>query len=194
LRDRTFNGLRGCSGKPLHPPLTDVPIAAYLLTASFDVLSVVGGDDHRLTRELWHAGSFTLAAAVIASVVGLADARSSSSAGTQVRRTINPHASITVVALTLAVAELGWRFADYDAEVVIRMGITVLSVAIAVLVALGATFGGTLLFDYGSNVEKGRGSPVWHSSEDDLMPSHRSGPRSGPSRVSETAAPRGSDR
>ena len=36
LKGRTFKGLRGWSGKPLHPPLTDFPIAAYIFTAVFD--------------------------------------------------------------------------------------------------------------------------------------------------------------
>ena len=31
LKGRTFKGLRGWSGKPLHPPLTDFPIVAYVL-------------------------------------------------------------------------------------------------------------------------------------------------------------------
>ena len=37
LRGRTFKGLRGWSGKPLHPPLTDFPIVGYVLGAGFDV-------------------------------------------------------------------------------------------------------------------------------------------------------------
>ena len=45
MRGRTFKGLRGWSGKPLHPPLTDVPIVAYVLAALFDVASVIGGKD-----------------------------------------------------------------------------------------------------------------------------------------------------
>ena len=35
LRGRKFKGLRGWAGKPLHPPLTDVPVAAYVLGAVF---------------------------------------------------------------------------------------------------------------------------------------------------------------
>ena len=33
LRGRKFKGLRGWAGKPTHPPLTDFPVAAYLLAA-----------------------------------------------------------------------------------------------------------------------------------------------------------------
>jgi len=41
MTGRTFKGLRGWSGKPLHPPLTDLPIAAYVLAAAFDVISAI---------------------------------------------------------------------------------------------------------------------------------------------------------
>lgn len=42
MRGRTFKGLRGWSGKPLHPLLTDIPVGAYVLAAAFDVISAVG--------------------------------------------------------------------------------------------------------------------------------------------------------
>ena len=35
---RQFKGLRGWAGKPLHPPLTDIPVGAYLLVAAFDLM------------------------------------------------------------------------------------------------------------------------------------------------------------
>jgi len=38
FKRREFKGLRGLSGKPLHPPLTD----AYMIAAAFDVISFVG--------------------------------------------------------------------------------------------------------------------------------------------------------
>ena len=47
-----------------------------------------------------------------------------------------------------------------------------LSVVIALLVSVGATFGGTLVFDYGFNVETAGDSPVWHRSETDVLPGH----------------------
>ena len=45
LRGRRFKGLRGWSGKPLHPPLTDIPVGAYMLAATFDLISAVGDDE-----------------------------------------------------------------------------------------------------------------------------------------------------
>jgi uncharacterized membrane protein len=174
LRGRTFKGLRGWSGKPLHPPLTDVPIVAYIVAAGFDVLSVIGGREHDWAREMWHAGTFVFlggaAVSVLAALTGLWDAWKSSEAGTQVRRTINTHATIMITVTVLALADIAWRLAQYHDEVVTPGGIAVLSVVVAVLVAVGSTFGGTLVYDYGFNVETAGDHPAWHKSERDVTP------------------------
>ena len=174
LRGRTFKGLRGWSGKPLHPPLTDIPIAAYVFAAAFDVISAIGGKDHTWARELWHAGTFVFvggaAVSVLAALTGLWDAWKSSEAGTQARRTINTHATIMITVTVLALADIAWRLNDYHSRVVTPAGIAVLSVIIALLVSVGATFGGSLVFEYGFNVETAGDHPVWHKSEADVFP------------------------
>ena len=174
LEGRTYNGLRGWSGKPMHPPLTDFPIVAYILAAAFDVISSIGGSDHTWAREMWHAGTFTFVAggavSVLAALTGLLDAWKSSEAGTQARRTINTHATIMLTVTVLALVDIAWRLNDYHTELVTPTGIVVLSVVIAALVSLGATFGGTLVYDYGFNVEAAGDSPVWHQSETDVLP------------------------
>lgn len=174
LKGRTFKGLRGWSGKPLHPPLTDVPIVAYILAAGFDVVSVVGGEDRTWARELWHGGTYLFivgaAVSVFAALTGLWDAWKSSEAGTQARRTINTHALIMICVTVLALIDVVWRLNGYHTESVTPVGIMVLSVVIAALVSFGATFGGTLVYDYGFNVETAGDSPVWHPSETDVFP------------------------
>jgi hypothetical protein len=45
MRGRSFNGVRGWAGKPLHPPLTDIPVGAYVLAAAFDLISAVGHNE-----------------------------------------------------------------------------------------------------------------------------------------------------
>jgi uncharacterized membrane protein len=174
LEGRTFKGLRGWSGKPLHPPLTDFPIVGYVLAAVFDVISAVAGKRHGFARELWHAGTYTfiagLAASVLAALTGLWDAWKSSEAGTQARRTINTHATIMITVTLLAIADTAWRLNDYHTHVVAPVGIAILSVVVAALVAVGATFGGSLVFEYGFNVETAGDSPVWHRSETDVFP------------------------
>jgi uncharacterized membrane protein len=174
LKGRKFNGLRGWAGKPLHPPLTDIPITAYFLAAIFDVISAIGGTDHAWAGEFWHAGTFCfvagVAASLLAALTGLWDAWKTSEAGTQARRTINSHATIMVSVTVLAIVDTIWRLNSYHTELVTPGGLVVLSVVIALLVSLGATFGGTLVYDYGFNVETAGDSPVWHKSETDGLP------------------------
>jgi uncharacterized membrane protein len=174
LKGRTFKGLRGWSGKPLHPPLTDFPIAAYIFAAVFDVISAVGGTRHHWAQELWHAGTFAFiggtAVSLFTALTGFWDAWKSSEAGTQARRTINTHATIMGAVTVLALADIAWRLNDYHTKAVTPIGIVVLSVVVAVLVAVGATFGGSLVFEYGFNVETAGDAPVWHQSETDVFP------------------------
>lgn len=176
LKGRTFKGPRGWSGKPMHPPLTDFPIGAYVLAAVFDVISVIGGDDHAWAREFWHAGTYVFiggaTVSVFAALTGSWDAWKSSEAGTQARRTINSHATIMVTVTVLALADIAWRLNGYHTELVTPFAIMVLSVVIALLVSVGATFGGALVYEYGFNVETAGDHPVWHKSEADVFPGH----------------------
>jgi uncharacterized membrane protein len=174
LQGRKFKGLRGWSGKPLHPPLTDFPITAYVLGGAFDVASAIGGKHHGWARDMWHAGTFVFVAggavSLFAVLTGLWDAWKSSQAGTQARRTINTHATIMTTVTVLALINIVWRLNEYHTRLVTPAGLAVFSVVIAALVSLGATFGGTLVYDYGFNVETAGDSPVWHVSEKDVLP------------------------
>ena len=174
LRGRAFMGLRGWAGKPFHPPLTDIPIGAYVLGAAFDVISLVGGDDHGWGRDFWRAGTYVFiggaAVSVLAAVTGFIDWLRSSEAGTQARRTANTHATIMVTVTVLTLVDIALRLNGFDAERSTPGGIAALSVLVALLVSWGATYGGSLVFDYGFNVETAGDSPVWHQSEVDVLP------------------------
>jgi uncharacterized membrane protein len=173
FRGRKFKGLRGFAGKPFHPPLTDFPIAAYVLAAVFDVISRLGSE-HAWATEFWHAGTFVFiggaAVSVLAALTGVFDWWRSSEAGTQARRTANTHGLIMVVVTVLALVDIGIRLNGYHAEVFTPTGVAILSVLVAGLVSWGATYGGSLVFDYGFNVETAGDSPVWHKSETDVLP------------------------
>lgn len=173
IRGRKFKGLRGWAGKPLHPPLTDIPVGAYMLAAAFDVISVVG-NDHGWARDFYRAASFCLIGGAIVSVfaalTGFWDWLKSTEKGTQARRTANAHA-ITMVTVTLlvlagvAVRVLG--FWDEPSTPGIALGFTLFAAALTVI---GGTIGGSLAYDYGFNVETAGDSAVWHPSEVDVMP------------------------
>ena len=174
MRGRTFKGLRGWSGKPLHPPLTDIPIGAYVLAAVFDVVSLVGGDDKSWAQDLWHAGTYVFiggaVVSVFAALTGFVDWSKASTPGTQARRTINAHATAMVTVTVLALADIVWRLSEHDTSASTPGGVAALSIVIALLVGIGATFGGSLVFDYGFNVETAGDHPVWHQSENDVLP------------------------
>ena len=106
---------------------------------------------------------------VLAALSGLWDAWKSSEAGTQARRTINTHATIMITVTALALIDIAWRLNDYHTQFSAPVGIMALSVVIAVLVSLGATFGGALVYEYGFNVETAGDSPVWHKSDTDVF-------------------------
>ena len=178
MRGRKSRGLRGWAGKPAHPPLTDVPIAAYLFAAAFDVLSVALHQGHRaLATELFHAGTWILTAGAVVSVgaalTGWVDRQKSSEPGTQARRTINAHA-ITMVAVTVIVlVEVVLRLSVYLHASTTPVGIMIATLVAAAGVAAGATIGGSLVFDYGFNVETAGDHPAWHESEDDVLPGRK---------------------
>jgi uncharacterized membrane protein len=177
LHGRQFKGPRGFAGKPFHPPLTDFPVAAYVLGAVFDVGSVIGGDNHTWSRELWHAATFVIIGGAIVSVLaaltGWFDWSRSTDRGTQARRTVNTHAWIMITVTVLTIVNIILRLNSYHTDHSTPLGIMVLSVVVAMLVSWGATYGGTLVFDYGFNVETAGDSPVWHESEVDVLPGDR---------------------
>jgi uncharacterized membrane protein len=178
LKGRKFKGLRGWSGKPLHPPLTDFPIAAYILAAIFDVVATFGRDES-WAQDFFHAGTYVfvagVAVSVLAALTGFWDWLRSTEAGTQARRTANAHASAMVLVTVLALVDIVLRIADYDSRAYPSTLVLVLSIVIAVIVSLGAALGGTLVFDYGFNVETAGDSAVWHRSERDVLPGEHEG-------------------
>jgi len=70
----------------------------------------------------------------------------------------------------LALVDVAWRLSAYNTEAVTPVGIAALSVVIGLLVSVGATFGGSLVYDYGFNVETAGDHPVWHKSDTDVFP------------------------
>jgi uncharacterized membrane protein len=176
MRGRTFKGLRGWAGKPLHPPLTDIPVGAYMLAAAFDVISAVG-HEQEWARDFYRAASFTLiaggAVSIFAALTGFWDWLRSTEPGNQARRTVNAHA-ITMVAVTVLVAiGIAVRvFAFWDEPSTPGLALA-LTLAAAALTVIGGTIGGSLAYDYGFNVETAGDSPVWHRSEEDVFPGDR---------------------
>ncbi|MDQ3877362.1 MAG: hypothetical protein M3290_03310, partial [Actinomycetota bacterium] len=76
LKGRKFKGIRGYSGKPFHPPLTDIPITAYIFAAVFDIISYVkgysGSGEYAHVSDVAHAfflaGTYTIIGGAIVSL------------------------------------------------------------------------------------------------------------------------------
>ena len=173
IRGRTFKGLRGWAGKPLHPPLTDVPVGAYVLVAAFDVISFAG-QDQEWARDFYRAGTFTLVGgavvSVLAALTGFWDWLKSTQKGTQARRTVNAHAWTMVAVTVLVLVAIALRLFGAEDDAHTSGALLVLSLVIFALTSVGGTIGGSLAYDYGFNVETAGDHPVWHPSEDDVFP------------------------
>lgn len=181
MRGRTFKGLRGWAGKPLHPPLTDVPVGAYMLAAAFDLISAIGNEEE-WARDFYRSASFVLiggaAVSVFAALTGFWDWLRSTTPGTQARRTVNAHAVTMVVVTVLVLVDIAVRvFAFWDEQSTPGLAL-VLTLAAAALTVVGGTIGGSLAYDYGFNVETAGDHPVWHPSETDVLPGEREMPSS----------------
>lgn len=172
LRGRDRRGLSGFAGKPFHPPLTDIPVAAYVLVAVFDLVSFIWSED-TWARDFYRAASFVLiggaAVSLLTALTGYLDWRTTEK-GTQVRRTVNAHAWTMIVVTIVVLSNLALRwFNEWEAPATPGY-LFVLSAVAGVLVIAGAAIGGSLVFDYGFSVETSTDHPVWHPSETDILP------------------------
>ncbi len=183
IRGRKFKGLRGWAGKPFHPPLTDVPITCYLLVAGFDVVSYVLGEGSRTATDFFRAGTYVIvvgaAASLGAALTGFWDwwkgverEPGGRAKRTQAWRTINTHMTIMLTVTVLVIVDVIVRLGSWDDNYA-GLFVTALSVIVAGLVSIGASYGGSLVYDYGFNVETAGDSPVWHESEVDVYPGQK---------------------
>lgn len=178
LRGRKFLGLRGFQGKPSHPPLTDIPIGAYMLAAAGDLISWLFKDSS-WAGDLYRAAGWVLIGGAIvslgAALTGWMDWLRSVPKGTQARRTVNAHAWTMLTVTAIVLIDIAVRLGSWD-ETSTPIGALILTLLAAGLTFVGATIGGTLVFDYGFNVMTAGDSPVWHKSEQNLLPGEKPAP------------------
>lgn len=185
LKGRRSQGIRGFTGKPFHPPLTDFPIVCYSLAALFDVISYFADPSDPKSQDFFAAATFVMVAGYIVSLgaaitgffdwwKGIPRDRSGPigrAKHSQVWRTINWHATVMLTVTALTLVDLTLRVPNFD-EAQTQLAWLVLSVTSAVLVIFGAAYGGALVFEYGFNVENL--DEAWKESEDDhIRPERR---------------------
>ena len=178
FRGRKFKGLRGFAGKPFHPPLTDVPVGAYIIGPVLDLIAFIARDSS-WSADVYRAGGFTLLVGAVVSVAtaitGYADWLNTEK-GTQMRRMANAHAWAMIVLTLLVIGELGLRYLDDRSDSPDGL-IVLFGLAIAALVTLGGTLGGSMVYDFGFNVETASDNHVYHPSEHDIIHPHDDPPR-----------------
>ena len=176
LRGRKFKGLRGLSGKPFHPPMTDVTVGAYTIGPILLIIAFLFKDSS-WAGDANKAGAWVLLIGAISSLAtvltGYADWLNTQK-GTQVRRMANAHAWTMITMSVVVLISLWYIFLAEDGEYFAEpKSLTlILSLVILGLVTLGGTIGGSLTYDWGFNVETATDHPVWHPSETDIIHPH----------------------
>jgi uncharacterized membrane protein len=169
FKGRAFKGLRGFAGKPSHPPLTDIPVSAYIMAAVFDLISFFGSGS--LAENMYYAATYVLVFGFIvslgAALTGVWDWWKSTAPHTQAWRTANWHMAVMITVTLLVIINLLTRSLSDGSVNTIGM---ILSVLAGAGVAYGALYGGSLVFEYGFNVETSGDHPAWHESEEDVFP------------------------
>ena len=195
MRGRRFNGIRGWKGKPSHPPLTDFPVACYVVAAVCDVVSLVasrnapeGGIDP-VAHDFFIAGTIVI---VFGFIVSLATALTGfwdwwkglprqktgpigRAQHTQVWRTANWHMTVMLTVTAIVIVDIAIRWTQiHDGRA--SLVVAVLSVVAAGLVSFGAAYGGSLVYEYQFNVESMKGSTAWDETEMDQLPGAKAPP------------------
>ncbi|HET7483345.1 MAG TPA: DUF2231 domain-containing protein [Actinomycetota bacterium] len=163
IRGRKFKGIRGWAGKPFHPPLTDFPIVAYFLAGTFDLISYIAfkrNPEGTVARDFFIAATHVIIAGGVVStltiVTGFWDWLKSAPKRTQAWRTANWHMAIMLTTTILAAADILLRLAYWSTgyEQGADLTLLILSLIVAGLVSFGSAYGGTMVYEYGFNVEQ----------------------------------------
>ena len=173
FKGRKFKGLRGFAGKPFHPPLTDLVVGAYFFVGVFDLISYVS-DDVRTEYDFFRAGTIVLVSGFLFSLptmlTGFWDWLKSTPRHSQVWRTANFHMATMLTVAVLVIIDILVRTGA--GNVAADLPLAILSLAITGLMTLGATYGGSLTYDYSFNVEELDGR-VYEPSETDIYPADK---------------------
>jgi uncharacterized membrane protein len=176
FKGRKFKGIRGFAGKPFHPPLTDIPVACYILAAVFDLISYYTyrfvSETSTVARDFFISGTHVLVAGLIVSVptalTGFWDWLKSTPKHTQARRTANWHMTVMFTVTAIVAVDILVRLANWDAGYA-ELAVLILSLVAGGFVAFGALYGGQMVYDFAFNVEQDF-DHAYEESETDRVP------------------------
>jgi uncharacterized membrane protein len=151
--------------KPVHPPFTHFPLAAYVFAAAFDIASAAGGGRYRWAGQLWHAGTFVLVGGLIICLITMATGfwdlirlwpgnpgALADDAPDQLR-TVAAHVSVMAAAFMIGAGDVAWRLSDYGSRASTPPGVVALSLTAAIVACTGGYFGGRLVFAHAMGVD-----------------------------------------
>jgi uncharacterized membrane protein len=170
-----FAGHAGRHPRPLHPPFTHFPIAAYVLAAGFDVVSAIGGGRHQWAGQLWHAGTYVLVAGLaiclLTMVTGFADLVRFGEYSADALRVIATHVGIQAGVFMIGVADVALRLTDASRASTPPAPLA-LTITAAVAVCVGGYFGGTLVYRHGTGVAAPARDTPAHATPAHATPAH----------------------
>jgi uncharacterized membrane protein len=171
FKGRKFKGIRGFAGKPTHPPLTDFPVTAYILAGLFDLVSYIKGANSRTATDFFRAATYVIiaggAVSLLTALTGFWDWLKSTPKHSQVWRTANSHMAIMLTTTVIVIIDIILRL-SYWSHGYAELSVLILSLLALVLVSTGAAYGGSLVYEYGFNVENATNLPQYHESETDI--------------------------
>lgn len=142
--------LRGLSGHPLHPPLTDATIGTYTFATAAAVLSRLGVSEHNMATAWWLALIAGLIVSAPTALTGFIDWLTIA-IGTPLWRTATLHLSAMLSATIVFAITAGAGHADF-VDGTIGGGSLILTLVAFGLLTLGGWLGGAVVFVHGMRV------------------------------------------
>lgn len=142
--------------KPIHPPLTDFPIALWTMSVAFDIASFWYGAMF-VQLAFWNMAA-GLVLAVFTALFGIRD-YSHLPQPSEVRKAGLVHALFAVLATVIFAVNIWFRTFQMDA-LRTPTGALVLSLVGLVMLAVAGNLGGRLVFRHGANVQPVRSSAL----------------------------------
>jgi nitrite reductase/ring-hydroxylating ferredoxin subunit/uncharacterized membrane protein len=148
-------------GHPLHPAITDVPIAAWMLTAIFDIIWLV---DPAANAWAARAAEVTVVVGVLGALGAVVTGSADWSDTYGRERSVGLlHGLLMTLTTAIYIASVWLRFTTGDGEQVIAAVLGFVGVA---LVTYAAFLGGELAFTFGTGVNH----TAWEAGGDDFEP------------------------
>jgi uncharacterized membrane protein len=114
------------------------------------------------------------AVSLITALTGFWDWLKSTPKHSQVWRTANSHMALMLTTTVIVLVDIIVRLSGWG-QGYAKLPILILSLLALALVSTGAAYGGSLVYEYGFNVENASDLPQYHESATDIYPHQKAG-------------------